>query len=114
MRDLQAEHFNYCSRPTRRSENSLLALQPGRDERERMIEKEWLDFCRKCFGNISHQQYIDLRRTFYGGAAALYGLQMRLLDPSAGDEPTEQDLQMMRGLRTELDHFNEEVKAGRA
>ena len=31
------------------------------------IEKEWCKFCLACFGNISDQQYIDLRRTFYRG-----------------------------------------------
>jgi hypothetical protein len=77
-----------------------------------MIEKQWREFCLACFGNISEQQYIDLRRAFYGGASALYFSIMRMLDP--GDKPTEADLEKMHAMQAELYAFNEEVKAGRA
>lgn len=77
-----------------------------------MIEQLWRDFCLKCFGNISEQQYIDLRRTFYGGASALYFALMAQLDP--GDEPSEADLEKMRGVQAELVAFNELVKQGKA
>ncbi len=77
-----------------------------------MIEQEWKKFCLACFGNISDQQYIDLRRTFYGGASAVFFALMSMLDP--GDEPTEADLQRMRDLHAELHKFNDDVKAGRA
>lgn len=77
-----------------------------------MIESEWKKFCLACFGNISEQQYIDLRRTFYGGASALFFLFMNMLEP--GEEPTEADLTRITALRAELFAFNEEVKAGKA
>ncbi len=76
------------------------------------IEKEWRKFCLACFGNISDQQYIDLRRTFYGGIAALLSVQLNQLE--GGDEATENDLAMMHSIQDELIYFNDEVKAGRA
>lgn len=76
------------------------------------IEVEWLKFCLACFGDIEPQQYIDLRRTFYGGAAAFYGLLMSELDP--GEEPTEEDMDKMASLHNELIAFNDAVKAGKA
>jgi hypothetical protein len=78
----------------------------------KVIESEWKEFCLSCFGNISEQQYVDLRRTFYGGAASLFFVFMNLLDP--GTEPTEGDLDRVTALQKELESFNEEVKAGRA
>ena len=77
-----------------------------------MIEQQWKAFCLACFGDISEQQYIDLRRTFYGGASTTYFAIISMLSP--GDEPTEADLQKMRDLHAELQAFNDEVKAGRA
>lgn len=76
------------------------------------LEKQWKSFCLKCFGDISEQQYIDLKRTFFGGAAAMFAEVMNMLDP--GLEPTEEDLKNMTSLQNELHAFNEEVKAGRA
>jgi hypothetical protein len=77
-----------------------------------VIEAEWKEFCLACFGNLSEQQYIDLRRTFYGGASALYFALMKMLDPGA--EPTDADLAKMRAFHVELTAFNEDVKAGKA
>lgn len=76
------------------------------------IEKEWRKFCLACFGNISDQQYIDLRRTFYGGVSSLLSVQLNQLEP--GDDATESDLAMMHSIQDELIYFNDEVKAGRA
>lgn len=78
-----------------------------------MLEQQWKEFCLACFGNISEQQYIDLRRTFYGGASALFIIIMNFLDPST-DEPAEADMQKMTSLKDEIFKFNQEVKAGRA
>jgi len=77
-----------------------------------MLESEWKKFCLACFGNVGEQQYIDLRRTFYGGASALFFVFMNLLEP--GVEPTEGDLERVTALQQELMKFNEDVKAGRA
>lgn len=81
-------------------------------DKEQLIEIEWRKFCLACFGDISKQQYIDLRLTFYGGAAALYFILMTALD--AGDVPTEADLARMRTLHAEIHDFNEDVKSGKA
>ena len=69
------------------------------------IEKEWRKFCLACLGNISDQQYIDLRRTFYGGVAALLNIQLTRLD--GGDEATENDLAMMHSIQDELANFED-------
>jgi hypothetical protein len=80
---------------------------------KKTIDKEWQGFVKACFPpDLDPVQLIDLRRTFYGGASALYGMIMQCLSP--GDEPTEADLQMMRDIQTELQDFNEMVKAGKA
>lgn len=76
------------------------------------LETEWRKFALACFGDIGHQQYTDLRRTFYAGASALFFLFMKVLDP--GVEPTEADLAKVTVLHAEINNFNEEVKAGRA
>lgn len=76
------------------------------------IEKEWRKFCLACFGNISDQQYTDLRRTFYGGVSALLFIQLSKLE--SGEEPTENDMAMMHSIQDELAQFGHEVKAGRA
>jgi len=77
-----------------------------------MIEEEFRKFCLACFGNINKQQYIDLRRTFYGGASALFFLFMSILEP--GEEPTENDLAKVSALRNEIIQFNKDVKEGKA
>ena len=78
--------------------------------KDMLIQDEFDEFCIACFGDISRQQYIDLRHTFFGGASALYFLVMRKLSPES--EPTEGDLEIMRGIHREIHRFNEEVKKG--
>ena len=75
-----------------------------------LIEKEFEEFCLACFGDIGEQQYIDLRRTFYAGASALYFLVMNKL--SDGSEITKDDLALMLSIHREIHQFNEDVKAG--
>jgi hypothetical protein len=76
------------------------------------IEQEWKKFCLACFKDMREQQYIDHRRTFYGGASALFYVFVNLLEP--GTEPTEGDLARVTALQKELNDFAMEVKAGRA
>lgn len=87
-------------------------MKAAEQRSEATIDHMWREFCLKCFANISHEQYIDLRRTFYGGASALFFLMMRYLD--SGDEVTEHDMAMMHNLKDEIYSFNEDVKAGKA
>lgn len=75
-----------------------------------MIQKKFEKFSLACFGDIGKQQYTDLRRTFFAGASAFYFLEMHYM--SAGDEPTEEDMNLMRGLHQEIHEFNAAVKRG--
>lgn len=75
-----------------------------------LIQEEFDKFALQCFGNISKQQYIDLRRTFFGGASTFYSLVANL---SSDDDITEGDLNQVAEFREELIQFNEDVKAGR-
>ena len=77
----------------------------------RLIDNEFEDFAKVCFGNISPQQYIDLRRTFFGGAAALWKIVFENLAP--GDEATPADLGMLTAIQNEMEQFSADVKAGR-
>lgn len=73
------------------------------------LEKQWQSFKAACFPpNLSKQQAIDLRRTFFGGAAGFVAV---LKDVALEDESTEN---LYSDLQTELMIFNEDVKAGRA
>jgi hypothetical protein len=76
------------------------------------IEREFRRFCLMCFGDVSKAQYTDMRRCFFAGAAALLEIQMKGLSP--GDEPTEEDLKMMREVNTEILEFGDRVKSGKA
>jgi hypothetical protein len=74
------------------------------------FQREFDLFCLACFGDITAQQYLDMRRTFFGGATALLGAAMRALSP--GGDVTEADLAMVRTLRDEIIEFNAAVKRG--
>ena len=73
------------------------------------LENKWREFCLACFGaNLPKQQYIDLRRTFMGGAVGLLAVFMELPEAALSTE------QIMSEVQAELLTFNEDVKAGRA
>lgn len=80
------------------------------------IETEWREFCKASFAEYlqwTHpQQYIDLRRTFYGGAKSM--LTMLLTKLSSGNEVTEADMQVLRDANREFQEFAEAVKKGLA
>lgn len=75
---------------------------------EKRIEKEWETFSAACFGpGLGKQQRLDLKRTFYGGAAAW--ILMMSKSPVG-----ETDESLLAEILIELGEFNEDVKAGRA
>lgn len=75
-----------------------------------MLQEEFDGFVAAAFhGNLTLQQYIDHRRTFFAGAGFL-GLSMRELSP--GDEPTDHDERLVLAIQAELREFNEAVKRG--
>ena len=74
----------------------------------RRLETEWASYrtavVPKDAGEI---QVEETRRAFYAGAAALYSVVMRMLEPGA--EATEQDLANMVELNAELLEFGMSV-----
>ncbi len=76
------------------------------------LQKELDTLCVASLRDIAPEQYTDLRRFFFAGAAALYGLMMRGL--SHTDETTPEDERMMLDLAGEIREFNEAVKRGDA
>jgi hypothetical protein len=78
---------------------------------ETLIANEFDEFCKVCFKDLTEQQFIDLRRTFFGGASALWFLVMNKL--SEGQDVTDADMEMAQNLHREIFQFNEDVKAGK-
>ncbi len=75
----------------------------------RRLEKQWLSFKAACFPpNLSKQQNIDLKRTFYGGAAGLIAAMAEIPVESMSSED------LLSEVQADMLTFNEDVKAGRA
>ena len=73
------------------------------------LEKQWQQFAAACFPpDISKQQRIDLRRTFYGGAVGL----LAAIGEIPIDKMSTEDL--LTEVQSELMNFNEDVKAGKS
>lgn len=71
------------------------------------VANEFDIFCQAVFPpDLSKQQRIDLKRTFYAGIAAFFILAVKYAGESEEDTIT--------AIQMELLHFNEDVKAGRA
>jgi hypothetical protein len=76
---------------------------------EGMLDRQWQTFKAACFPpDLSKQQNIDLKRTFFGGAAGL----INALNEVPIESMDTSDL--LSKLQMELLTFNEDVKAGRA
>jgi hypothetical protein len=71
----------------------------------KLLETEWAKFCFMCFKDLTPEQYADHRRTFYGGAAAFFGI--------ASDSEAD-PFEIIFKLRDEIQQFKDDVKAGRA
>jgi hypothetical protein len=69
----------------------------------RLIEDAFKHFALMCFGDIEHEQYVDLQRTFYAGVATLLDIQFKHV--SHGPEIEEADLQLMFDIKQELKDF---------
>lgn len=72
------------------------------------LQKQFDKFCLTCFRDITEQQYIDLRRTFFGGASAMY---FQVTGPVA-ELPDEEAMAALTQYREEIFAFNESVKRG--
>mgnify|MGYP001606479178 CR=1 FL=1 len=76
-----------------------------------LIEAAWLGYALK-FGVPEHTpQWIETRRGFFAGAAALFSAILLMLDP--GTEPTDADLTKMDALNAELERFVTDLQTGR-
>jgi hypothetical protein len=73
------------------------------------LEKQWQSFKVACFPpDLSKQQTIDLRRTFFGGAAGMIAAMTEIPVESISTED------LFSEMQAEMLTFNEDVKAGRA
>lgn len=73
------------------------------------LENQWQSFKAACFtSNLSKQQNIDLKRTFYGGAAGLIVAMAEIPVESMSMED------LLSEVQAEMLTFTEDVKAGRA
>jgi hypothetical protein len=76
-----------------------------------MLQDEFDKFAPMAYHHgVTLQQYTDLRRAFFAGAASFLALAMAELSP--GDDATEHDVRLVRALQAELREFNEAVKRG--
>jgi len=78
--------------------------------------QEWKSYRQQVLpASVSSVQEIETRRAFYAGGQALLAVQMKGFETASGsDEPTEDDLAIMDGLKAEFDEYLEQLKAGKA
>jgi hypothetical protein len=72
------------------------------------IELKWLEFVAACFDlgdKTTQQQYIDMKRTFFGGVAGFLNI--------LANADIESDEDLVADIRAELQTFLDDVKAGR-
>jgi hypothetical protein len=77
----------------------------------KMLQEAFKNFALATFGQISAEQYVDLQRTFIGGASCLLSLLFNEMTP--GDETTDHDMNLMRSISREIGEFVEDVKRGK-
>jgi biotin synthase-like enzyme len=68
------------------------------------LRDEWEIFKKIIPAGAGERQINDMQSAFYCGATVLLSLIMSGLTP--GEDPKEEDLQMMDDLQTELEEFN--------
>jgi hypothetical protein len=75
----------------------------------KVIEKGWRDYCEKVLPrDASTLQIEETRRGFYAGALTVFHGIVSSLSGSS-DEPTEQDVQIIDDVATELAAYSDEV-----
>lgn len=76
-----------------------------------MLRKAWESYRNEVLPqNAPFFQVLECRRAFYAGAQALMSGVLNSLDP--GSNPTEQDIEIMTGIQSELSQFCESVRNG--
>lgn len=77
-----------------------------------LLNNEWDRFREEVLSpHAPEVQITEMRRAFFGGAAALFGVMMSKLDP--GDEPTDRDMAQMDAIDQELKDFVSKVGSRR-
>lgn len=77
-----------------------------------LLNNEWDTFREQVLSpDAPEVQLVEMRRAFFGGAAALFGVMMTRLDP--GEEPTEADMAQMQAIDDEIRDFVSRVGSGR-
>ena len=73
---------------------------------KRRMAAQWASYLERVLPvNAPPVQKRETQRAFYAGAAALFGVIMRELEP--GEEPTEADLRAMDEIAAELKEFGQ-------
>jgi hypothetical protein len=75
------------------------------------VEEKWGSYSVEVLHEVETNsvQYIESRRAFYAGAAAMLSLVGEV-----ADHPDEIGIQMLSAMRDELRRFNDAVKGGKA
>jgi hypothetical protein len=77
----------------------------------KLVSEAWLSYRDAVIPkDAGSTQLIETRRAFYAGCHSLLTAIMGALEP--GTDATDADLGIMEGIQSELDQFNEQVKAG--
>jgi hypothetical protein len=84
---------------------------PLRDRRS--LADEWAEFSRLIVPrNAPEVQRVEMRRAWYAGAAAMFGLMTGGLD--ADHEPTDLDVAYVESLSEEIETFSRDLARGKA
>jgi hypothetical protein len=79
----------------------------------RALRDEWAEFAKKILpAGAPEVQRTEMRRAWYTGAAAMFGLMTGGLD--ADHEPTDLDVAYVESLNQELVAFGRDLNRGRA
>lgn len=73
----------------------------------KIIEAQWQEYRKRVMPpEVSVIQLDETRKAFYSGVAALFGVLTSTM--SDGLEPTEDDMKIMDGIKSELDDYIKE------
>jgi hypothetical protein len=80
---------------------------------EKRFGNKWESYLRRVMPPAAgREQFIETRRAFYAGGAALFEIIMSVLDEGA--EATDDDLKAIDDLKAEFDAFMAELAKGQA
>lgn len=96
------------STPVTERNQTVTASKP-----KKSIAAEWAEFSARLYPpGTSTVQLTECRRAFYAGVTSLYFMLLTQVSP--GDEVTEADEDMLKGVNAELEQYANDLEAGRA